>query len=984
MIFFEVVSSVELLSFLTDLATRAVPTSMAITEMASPQSRDFQILPETSHEVSALVLLLIDASNNTLIGDIKEDVADPPKILVRFGTKISDTHPSSVGFRVLLRTDTPKSTESGSIEENYHLVSVKFDLEEGSVKYRETTKIDKRQLIELGSSRKGFEKTLERSFDQSLYRIDFATKDTNGCIVTHHGPDLRTKDEEIRKMKNMLLPSIAYASKISIVFMADELLIRRLENVIEKNSGVGMQSASWKTALPESLVPKWTSNIQDQMVVGSTDVLNTLLSALREQPVHDGAGTALATRPEAIQFRDHVSEAYPQIRTEPTQKVYPIFLNVMGSLCVDLPFGASMLNRTQTYVGINALHRLLKTNIPASRIRIVTLYPMQVAAYEDALARCHKKLSTAGYDQVGVDVLENWVGHTTGIAIVDLVRTRNASGNLGYLSQGNRIKALLTLHCNGMIVVGDQECVSSGDDSVTSTKLGKVLQWFVDHGRIVDVSNNGMTISTNTNEASDHVVDASKNETTITISANEAPTNAAGKAQLVEAQLQSPEKEPTALHSGPAATKKTSLTHETAPMTQPSSVLGVPVKSEPAGPSSESSRREASSAPHASKSQILMNRRYVGIPGLEHKKVEGCSHPHERIRKAPPRDDLASWASFRRQIQSLSKDSPISSVDKPQLHDKKTEEFARQDSAVATQESPVVSQITADQDYKGGSSASGTHQRADPQLSDIVGKNATTSEKATPPGPSSVRPSSLNKPESPKPKGVSPFSQPSSKSKISAKPGVPFEPSSQGKSEDLAAVASLIEAFKSQCGVDSYEAMCKQYNIKPDLSNVLKEDTKPADSVKAPPQVSAKADKQIHRMETAGVPAPKTVNEDLVPTEPRKISVRLPGAKQEARKESLASIPEIKPGDEELFAKKTRPTAQSKENGSPVPTSQKSTKSPQIKYDIEELLAKKPANTAQLEENVPPALSNGNLTKLSPIKAKEDPTTERATSKPLP
>lgn len=168
-------------------------------------------------------------------------------------------------------------------------------------------------------------------------------------------------------------------------------------------------------------------------------------------------------------------------------------LNVSDDcLCIDLPFGASMLNRGNTYAAINALHGLLAAHIASDQIAIVTLYPTQVAAYQDALRRCHKHDPLSGYDLVQVGLLEAWVDKTVSVAIVDLVRTANSSGNLGYLSQANRLKILLTLHRNGLIVVGDRGCTVTSKGSVASAKLDKVLQWFVDNGRIVQISNRGL------------------------------------------------------------------------------------------------------------------------------------------------------------------------------------------------------------------------------------------------------------------------------------------------------------------------------------------------------------------------------------------------------------------------------------------------------------------------------------------------------------
>ena len=154
-----------------------------------------------------------------------------------------------------------------------------------------------------------------------------------------------------------------------------------------------------------------------------------------------------------------------------------------------------MLNRVNTYAAINALHGLLAAGLSPGRIGIITLYPTQVEAYQDALILCHNTAPQRGYDQIQVGLLENWIQKTVGIAIVDLVRTPNATGNLGHLSQTNRLKLLLSRHENGLIVVGDRTCTFTPQGFITSAKLEKVLQWFVDHERLVQISHSGLPLS---------------------------------------------------------------------------------------------------------------------------------------------------------------------------------------------------------------------------------------------------------------------------------------------------------------------------------------------------------------------------------------------------------------------------------------------------------------------------------------------------------
>lgn len=130
---------------------------------------------------------------------------------------------------------------------------------------------------------KSLEKDLRAGTDQNLYRMDFITSDTNGFLISHHKPDLRTSSGEIKEVEK-LLPFIAYATKVSLFFIADKLLVGHLDSAIKQNC-VGAVAPSWKTALPDSAISKWPSNVQKQMVAGSIDIYNVLLASLREKPL---------------------------------------------------------------------------------------------------------------------------------------------------------------------------------------------------------------------------------------------------------------------------------------------------------------------------------------------------------------------------------------------------------------------------------------------------------------------------------------------------------------------------------------------------------------------------------------------------------------------------------------------------------------------------------------------------------------------------
>lgn len=395
-----------------------------------------RVLPDSAHEVP--VILLVSFQGKTyLVGSIQENLHFPPDVMVRLGSKVSDGHPSSVGFRVFLRSDVPKTSGRQSLEDHYHVVSCKYVPHGNTLSFKATTAQDIHELVAASPFSTTLAK-MELPVEQSLWRVDVETSDTNAIIISYHGPHLHTNNDHIKKVAK-LLPSVSYAKSVSIFFPAHRILVHHLEEAI-KSGWVGMPTPSWKDCLPENALPKWPLNIQTTMVAGSTDLLNVLVTALHEGKVSDGPGTSLHSRPESKKFEDFVQATYPSIKRSPKDKVYPVFLNVADAVCLELPFGASMFNQANTYAAFYAIHELLQVGIPASEIGIITLYPSQAQIYGRMMLECHDYNTERGYNKIKYGLLEEWVGKTIGVAIVDFVRTSNASGNLGLLSQARRLK----------------------------------------------------------------------------------------------------------------------------------------------------------------------------------------------------------------------------------------------------------------------------------------------------------------------------------------------------------------------------------------------------------------------------------------------------------------------------------------------------------------------------------------------------------------
>lgn len=454
---------------------------------------EVQLLPTAAHEVSCVLLYTIESPSGTnesvCLGQIDEDFENlpPVPVLVRLGTKVSDTHTSNIGFRVFLQQDAGKAHSTGHLEDNYRIFSFSFVHVGNAVDIHPASELDRIHLIR-GAAPRYYP-------GSELYCLNFIADGVGKTFLpSQHGDELRSSSVTVQNAVKQLQPLIR-VKQASLFFHADTVLLEHLDQAIERN-GMGIEAPSWKDSLPESAVPTWPADSQPRMIAGSTDLINDLYTALRLVPLGDGPGTSLEDRPQAKKFAAFVRTMYPSTKEpESAGKVYPIMLNVGNGLCLDLPFGASMYNQENVLTGIKVLLRLVSMGVPVSAIGIVAFYPAQAQAYQKELAQCHRRSPPTGYDKIAVITLEGWVGKEIEIAIVDMVRTRNASGNLGWLSQNRRLKLALTLHRDGLIILGDRKCTANSHGEIISTKLEKVLQWFDVNGRIVNVSREGLPVA---------------------------------------------------------------------------------------------------------------------------------------------------------------------------------------------------------------------------------------------------------------------------------------------------------------------------------------------------------------------------------------------------------------------------------------------------------------------------------------------------------
>lgn len=357
---------------------------------------------------------------------------------MRLGSKVSEArHTSNIGFGVFLQQDSRNGRVTGQLEDDHHIISSTFVPNGNHVTHRT---LNGQEMVQLETKYRSLRGTTLSSFGANeIYVMEFRSDGASTTFqISRHG------DESKFVHTSEQVQSLGNANRVLVFFRANHVLCTHLNTVIGNNC-LGSNAPNWKLSLPEDSVPSWPLGLQTRMVTGSAEPFNVLNTALRHDLVSGGPGTSLAERPQAKVFADCIRARYPTAKSEPLGKVFPLMLNVDG-LCLDLPFGLSMWNRGNIVGSAMAVNQLLKASIPVSSIGIVAFYPSQAKEYRHALQHLHNLTPNLGFDRVAIDDLEGWIGKEIGIAVVDLVRTANSSGNLGFLSQARRLKLALTLH----------------------------------------------------------------------------------------------------------------------------------------------------------------------------------------------------------------------------------------------------------------------------------------------------------------------------------------------------------------------------------------------------------------------------------------------------------------------------------------------------------------------------------------------------------
>ena len=448
-------------------------------------NKDLVILPTGGHQIPAIL-----SFNHYCIGYLDEKLDSLPNEQVFLGTTVTESQSSRVGFRLLVRSNVTATQAKGAFDRLYHTISFRMRPEKGRVCHRPAN-VEEQEFFRTNP---GVSISLE-----ALHCLEFSrlAKDVS-CDVpdhplfqeSHHGESIAPAlmpqvTEQILNMNDRNI------TRFLVFFEAHDMLLTHLNRTIERGSPGVADHLRWDP-MPVTAVHVWPANNQTGMVAGSTDIVNVLSQASHDPLLNDTPVTRLSMRPKAQRFKACIQAALPRLRIEPNNKVFPIMLDVKVGICIDLPFGGSMYNRANSFAGIDALNMMIYAGLSPADIVIVTFYPSQAEKYQKILTSYHKRSPEQGYEQVKVGMFEDVVGKEVEFAIVDFVQTSNTTGNLGFLSHTRLLQFALTLHRNGLVLVGSRSCTVNSQDVVICTELEKIFKWLEENGRIVPVGHQGV------------------------------------------------------------------------------------------------------------------------------------------------------------------------------------------------------------------------------------------------------------------------------------------------------------------------------------------------------------------------------------------------------------------------------------------------------------------------------------------------------------
>ena len=127
-------------------------------------------------------------------------------------------------------------------------------------------------------------------------------------------------------------------------------------------------------------MPAFLLNEQMRMPAGMICLSNDLVYSGK---LKDGPGTVLQDNDRALALKEYFMKAYPTIKAEPEELMYPVMLNIHGESLVGRN-GKSVYNPFNIAATINEIIKLIRDNPDATscEIGIATPYRAQIRKEE--------------------------------------------------------------------------------------------------------------------------------------------------------------------------------------------------------------------------------------------------------------------------------------------------------------------------------------------------------------------------------------------------------------------------------------------------------------------------------------------------------------------------------------------------------------------------------------------------------------------------
>ena len=177
--------------------------------------------PIGGYEVPIAILLEVD-NQPVLIQNSTTDSKPNHKVILRLGTRVSEKHPSVIGFRAMLRTKNPKLQPVDSMEESYHVISYEFKATDNMMSHRQTSAANRTILEEAYPS--------VAALSRDLYEMHFQMQ--TGFQIASYGQLADTSDPTIEKTLRELEMIKRVPSRMALYFPQNQIIVSSIENII--------------------------------------------------------------------------------------------------------------------------------------------------------------------------------------------------------------------------------------------------------------------------------------------------------------------------------------------------------------------------------------------------------------------------------------------------------------------------------------------------------------------------------------------------------------------------------------------------------------------------------------------------------------------------------------------------------------------------------------------------------------------------------